>query len=101
MEFWSRSALDNFEVNHTETWVPVPSYRAVRSKRHLYVEYNYEDGSTEGELYDLIRDPRELTNIYSRAAPELLRAFAKHAEQLQACAGARCRVLEDAPPEGL
>ena len=101
MEFWSRSSLDDFEVNHPDSWVPVPSYRAVRSKRHLYVEYRYEDGSVEGELYDLARDPLELENIYDRADPELLRALAKHAEQLQACAGARCRELEDAPPEGL
>lgn len=101
MEFWPRSSLDDFEVDHPSTQAPVPQYRAVRSKRHLYVEYSYEDGSTEGELYDLGRDPLELTNIYSRADPELLRAFAKHAEQLQTCAGARCRELEDAPPEGL
>lgn len=97
MEFWSRSSLDDFEVDHPESWVPVPSYRVVRSKRHLYVEYRYEDGSTEGELYDLTRDPLELTNIYSRADPKLRRAFAERAEQLGTCAGARCRELEDAP----
>ncbi len=106
MEFWPRSVLDTYSVRPTKvrpanTLVSVPQYRAVRSKRHLYVEYSYEDGSTEGELYDLGRDPLELTNIYSRADPDLLRAFAKHAEQLQACAGARCRELENTPPAGL
>ena len=101
MEFWPRSSLDDFEIEHPDSWVPVPRYRTVRSSRYLYTEYRYEDGTFEGELYDLARDPFELTNIYSSADPDLLRAFAAHAEQLQACAGARCRDLENTPPQVL
>ncbi len=98
MEFWPRSSLDNFELDHPDSWIPVPQYRSVRSKDYLYTEYRYEDGAFEGELYDLARDPLELENIYSSADPDLLRALAEHAEQLQACAGARCRELEETLP---
>jgi hypothetical protein len=88
-------------VEHLNKRVAVPQYRAVRSRRHLYVEYSYADGSTEGELYDLQRDPFELENLYSRTDRVLLRAFAAHAERLQACAGRSCREAENALPKGL
>ncbi len=101
MEFWPRSVLDTYDVNPANNLVVIPQYRSVRSKDYLYTEYRYEDGAFEGELYDLARDPLELDNIYSRADPDLLRALAEHAEQLQTCAGARCRELEETPPQAL
>ena len=95
-EFWPRSVLEeNYPTG------PVPKYRAVRSKRHLFVEYSYPDGTQEGELYDLQNDPFELDNLYSRTDPGVLEAFSAHAERLQACAAETCREAEDNSPEGL
>ncbi len=101
IEFWPRRTLEDYGLEHLNTQVAVPQYRAVRSTRHLYVEYTYGDGSTEGELYDLARDPFELENLYSRTDPDLLAAFSRHAERLQACSGKSCREAENALPEGL
>jgi len=101
MEFWPRRTLEDYGAEHLNARVAVPQYRAVRSKRHLYVEYRYQDGATEGELYDLAQDPFELTNLYSRTDPELLQSYAEHAERLQACSGGGCRKAENASPAGL
>lgn len=101
MEFWPRRTLEDYGLEHLNARVAVPRYRAVRSERHLYVEYSYRDGTTEGELYDLRRDPFELTNLYSRTDPERLRRYAEHAVRLQACAGKTCREAENASPAGL
>jgi N-acetylglucosamine-6-sulfatase len=97
-EFWPRRALgEDPEHNPASPLpkVPVPQYRAVRTLRRLYVEYSYPDGTREGELYDLTRDPFELTNRYASADPALKAALAAHAEALQRCSGATCRALED------
>ncbi len=95
-EFWPRSVLEeNYPIG------PVPKYRAVRSKRHLFVEYSYQDGTQEGELYDLQNDPFELDNLYSRTDPGVLKAYSDHAARLQACAAETCREAEDESPEGL
>ena len=96
IEFWPRSALEeNYPVKL------VPKYRAVRSKRHLFVEYTYPDGTQEGELYDLQNDPFELDNLYARTDPALLKVFSAHAARLQACAAETCREAENMAPEGL
>ena len=39
----------------------VPEIRAVRTERHVYVEYG---GSKGPELFDLARDPRQHANLY-------------------------------------
>lgn len=93
-EFWPRRALEADPENPGPK-VRVPQYRAVRTLDRLYVEYRYLDGTTEGELYDLARDPFELENRYAEADPTLREALAAHAEALQSCAGALCRELEN------
>lgn len=101
LEFWPRRAIEDYGIEHLNANVEVPKYRAVRSKRHLFVEYTYQDGTQEGELYDLRNDPFELTNLYERTDPGLLEVFSAHAERLQACTAQTCREAEDASPEGL
>lgn len=101
LEFWPRRAIEDYGLEHLNASVYVPTYRAVRSLDHLFVEYTYTDGTTEGELYNLRNDPFELDNLYSRTDPAVLRAFSAHAERLQGCAAAECRAAEDALPEGL
>ncbi len=39
----------------------VPETRAVRTDRHKYVEY---EGRRPAELFDLVADPKEMTNLY-------------------------------------
>jgi N-acetylglucosamine-6-sulfatase len=73
---------------------PVPPYRAVRTRRYLYVEY----GAGEHELYDLKKDPYELRNLYRAADPALISELDSRLEALGDCAGIGCRVAENARP---
>lgn len=76
----------------------IPSYRAVRTEHHAFIEWAYDDGSgrrTALELYDLEDDPYELENLL--AGPD---GHAEHAglvadlqtrlERLSTCAGTAC-----------
>jgi N-acetylglucosamine-6-sulfatase len=67
-----------------------PGLEAVRTERHLYVEY----GTGERELYDLREDPYQLDNRYEAADPELLRRLQGRLAALRGCAGAKCRTAE-------
>ena len=73
---------------------PVPPYRAVRTKRYLYVEYE----AGERELYDLRRDPYELNSLHGSADPDLISKLDARLDALGDCAGEGCRAAEDAPP---
>ena len=73
---------------------PVPPYRAVRTQRYLYVEYE----SGEHELYDLSKDPYELHNLYDSADPALISRLDSRLDALRDCAGRDCRAAENAPP---
>ena len=73
---------------------PVPAYRAVRTQRYLYVEYE----SKEHELYDLRKDPYELNNLYDSTTPALISELDARLDALGDCAGEGCRAAEDAPP---
>jgi N-acetylglucosamine-6-sulfatase len=73
---------------------PVPPYRAVRTRRYLYVEY--ETG--EHELYDLEKDPYELRNLYESADPDLIAELDSRLNALGDCAGEGCRAAENVPP---
>jgi arylsulfatase A-like enzyme len=72
----------------------VPPYRAVRTRRYLYVEY----ATGERELYDLRKDPYELHNLHESANPVLISKLAARLDALRDCAGEGCRAAEDAPP---
>ena len=71
-----------------------PSYRALRTKRYLYVQW-YSGAEHEYELYDLHADPYELQNLVPDAAG--LQAHAALVGRLQArvdalavCSGPTC-----------
>ena len=68
-----------------------PEYHGIRTRRHLYVEY--ETG--ERELYDLRRDPAELHNVAATARRRLLRRLADRLARLKTCQGAGCRDAEE------
>jgi arylsulfatase A-like enzyme len=72
-----------------------PTYRALRSRESLYVEW-YRGEEHDYELYDLAADPHELVNLLgtpqgaARRATEV-RALQARLEALAACSGASCR----------
>jgi arylsulfatase A-like enzyme len=74
----------DFLVEHLEGTNPVPTYCAVRSGSHLYVEYR----TGERELYDLRTDPFQLIDLAGQPASSA--AEARYA--------ARLDVLCDPPP---
>jgi len=66
----------------------VPTYKAVRTKDALYVEY--ETG--ERELYDLANDPYQLENLYNRPTySALLGRLQARLDALRNCGGKECR----------
>ena len=71
----------------------VPSLRGLRTQTLSYVEYV----TGEVELYDLVKDPYELTNLAATADPKLLAALSARVKELAACRAADCRVVEDEP----
>lgn len=95
-EFWLREGFP-LDVREASTRPPtIPTYRALRSARYLYVEYRYPDGQQEKELYDLKRDPFELDNIAGRADAQLSNRLSVKLDKLQRCKAASCR-REDNP----
>jgi arylsulfatase A-like enzyme len=70
-----------------------PSYEAVRTETHKYVEY--ENGETE--LYDLEADPYELENLPKLTNPSLAVNLKTQLNVLRGCAGNGCQRAEDAP----
>lgn len=67
-----------------------PGYQAVRTREHLYVEY--ETG--ERELYDLIGDPYQQENYYDTADPARISELERKLDALRDCAGDACRRAE-------
>jgi N-acetylglucosamine-6-sulfatase len=68
---------------------PVVNYKAVRTARWLYVEY--ESGARE--LYDAWRDPAQLDSLHADPRYEGIRLNLERAlRALQDCAGAGCRI---------
>lgn len=66
---------EDFLVEHLEGANPVTTYCAVRTERHLYVEYR--DGSTE--FFDLRRDPHQMESTHGGA---LARSLAERLDEL-------------------
>ena len=71
----------------------VPALRGLRTQTLSYVEYV----TGETELYDLTKDPYELTNLVATADPKLLAALSARVKLLENCQAADCRTVEDAP----
>jgi N-acetylglucosamine-6-sulfatase len=63
-------------------------FTALRTPRYLYAEYS----NGERELYDLVRDPDQLTSLHADPASQSIRTrLAERLAQLRSCAGATCR----------
>jgi N-acetylglucosamine-6-sulfatase len=76
------------EAGSTRTLRRVLTYRAVRTRRWLYVRYR----GGERELYDLRRDPDQLTSLHADPRyRRTRRALARELWRLARCGGAECR----------
>jgi N-acetylglucosamine-6-sulfatase len=65
------------------------TFKAIRTERYLYAEY----GSGAKELYDLRKDPFQLTSRHANPAYASIRSqLRSHLHQLQTCAGVGCRI---------
>jgi N-acetylglucosamine-6-sulfatase len=67
-----------------------PAFEAVRTKRHLYVEYE----SAERELYNIGEDPYELESRHETASLALKGNLSSRLEGLRECASEGCRNAE-------
>lgn len=68
----------------------VPGYQAVRTREHLYVEYD----TGERELYDMVADPYQQENYYATADPARISELERKLDALRDCAGDSCRRAE-------
>lgn len=81
---WGRDLL----IEGARVDAPSRSYAAVRTPRYVYAEY----GTGETELYDVLRDPYELSSVHERRAYERVRGdLARRLARLRDCAGKICR----------
>jgi N-acetylglucosamine-6-sulfatase len=71
----------------------IPEYQGIRTARYTYVEYS----TGEKELYDVIKDPNELTNLAATARPALLTALRARLNNLRSCKADGCRTAENKP----
>jgi arylsulfatase A-like enzyme len=107
------------ESKHAPRRIPsggyaAPSWVGVRTRRYVYVEYHRAQVATQdqgfglpigagpltdSELYDLERDPHELTSRPSEIAyAQAKAALAEALAGLRACSGVDCQVNANPPP---
>jgi arylsulfatase A-like enzyme len=77
---WRTSFLIEYFAESAMPWLVGMTYKAVRTERHKLIHWVHRDGLDE--LYDLERDPYELTNVvaepgYGDVARELRRELAR------------------------
>jgi N-acetylglucosamine-6-sulfatase len=71
--------------------IAVPAYRALRTSRYLYVEYDY--GARQ--LFDTQADPYEMHDIIGTAKRSTLQALSRRLRSLEHCHDTGCRRLEN------
>jgi len=66
---WRKSFLIEYWAENAMPWLVGMTYKAVRTDRHKYIRWvnRARDGELD-ELYDLDRDPYEITNLARRPA---------------------------------
>jgi len=79
------------ESRHEARNQGVPAFGALRTERYKWIEY--ENG--ERALYDLARDPHELTNASGGPNSELGEALAAWLRDLLLCHGEDCERIEN------
>jgi arylsulfatase A-like enzyme len=81
-------------VRNREVLVEEPTFKAIRTERYTYVEYN----NGERELYDLQADPYELQSLHNAPAYASVKTtLSNRLRKLKKCTGAGCRRFEPDP----
>ena len=65
----------------------IPDFAGLRTNNYAYVEY----ATGQFELYDILKDPYELSNQYPAGNLPLLQQLSSRTAALKACKGASCR----------
>jgi hypothetical protein len=65
----------------------IPDFVGLRTTDYTYVEY----ATGQAELYDIHKDPYQLSNQYSGAPATLLKQLSDRVAALRSCRGATCR----------
>jgi arylsulfatase A-like enzyme len=90
---WRRNVLVEF-FRGPDAGPPVPGqvppYRALRTRRYIYVEYS----TGERQFYDLATDPFQLRNVVDDVPPEVLGPLRQRLAEMAACSGAACRTAD-------
>jgi arylsulfatase A-like enzyme len=68
---WRQSFLVEYFNESAWPWIVGMSYKAVRTERHKLIHWVHKDGVDE--LYDLERDPYEITNVIGDPGYEAVR----------------------------
>jgi len=91
--FWRSGFLvEHWRAENDDSYAAtIPNYRAVRTARYLYVEY--EPGARE--LYDLSNDPYERRSLPRTAGSELKSRLESRLDALRWCSADRCRSAEN------
>jgi arylsulfatase A-like enzyme len=87
---WRRDFLVEFWQNSEDPEQDdggIPTWQALRNETTLFVDYE----TSEGELYDLQRDPAQLESQYLAASSATLQPLEQRLAALRACRGASCR----------
>lgn len=67
-----------------------PNYRALRTERWLYVEYD----TKVRELFDLQADPNETANVVNSVPPEVVQDLSARLAALATCSSDTCRTAD-------
>jgi N-acetylglucosamine-6-sulfatase len=80
---WRQSFLVEYFNESAWPWIVGMSYKAVRTEHHKLIHWVHKDGVDE--LYDLERDPYEITNVIGEAGyAEVRKALVKELRRLVA-----------------
>jgi N-acetylglucosamine-6-sulfatase len=71
---WRKSVLAEYWAENAYPWLVGMTYKAVRTDRHKYIRWvNRSRNGELDELYDLVKDPYEITNVVKRPAYRAVR----------------------------
>jgi len=71
---WRKSFLMEYWAENAYPWLIGMTYKAVRTERHKYIRWvNRSRNGELDELYDLERDPYEISNVIRRPAYRVVR----------------------------
>jgi N-acetylglucosamine-6-sulfatase len=78
-------------TENRQQWIhPMPTNFALRTARYEYIDYP----SGRDELYDMDRDPYQITSIYTSPPEGVLTQMKTQLKLLEGCGGDECRTAE-------